>query len=273
MQLDFQNGGVSVFSCVTTCADVCCSGATMLTIDEIARLYSYFPITVGFRKYTPFDAAHRDFLDTVGEQFGPIYVVGDFIAGNWRRKRCSMLMVNHHCRLQNIERKPLQCQIVPFCAVFPEAAQQKVLVEQQAGPFRKCRGFAAGVDSGGIVWDAGRIVNEDMREPFYRYREGMVRQRGFLQAILDGLKRQPSFQRFLRGPGMLEAAIPASMLPELLSAAGMKREHYDDFIAAQGKLYRRELELAPEAAVFSDGLLELQGFARSLKRSDAEKHK
>ncbi len=273
MQLDLKNAGVSVFSCVTTCADVCCTGATMLTIDEIASLYRYFPLTVGFRKYTPFDAAHRDFLDTVGERTGSIYVVGDVIAGNWRRKHCSMLMANHHCRLHNIDQKPRQCQIVPFCALFPEAAQQNVLVEQQAGPFRKCKGFAAGVESGAIVWDAGIIVNEDMREPFYRYREGMVLQRGFLQAILDGLKRQPSFQRFLCGPGMLEAAIPAAMLPEILSVARMKRERYDDFIAAQVKLCRREHELSPEAAVFQDCLLELQGFARSLKQRDAEKHK
>ncbi|HSW63959.1 MAG TPA: hypothetical protein VLH56_11730 [Dissulfurispiraceae bacterium] len=273
MNPDLMNAGVSVFSCVTTCADVCCSGATMITIDEIVPLYRYFPITVGFRKYTPLDAGHRDFFDTVGERFGSIYVVGDFIAGNWRRNLCSMLLVNHHCRLHNTSHKPMQCQIVPFCAVFPESAQQMVLVEQQAGAFRKCRGFAAGVESGAIVWDAGRIVNEDIREPFYRYREGMVRQRRFLQVLLDDLKRQPSFERFLSGSGMLEAAVPSAMMPELLQAAGMKKQQFGDFAAAQAKLCRRDFELTPDAAVFQDCLLELQAFARSLEMSTEEPHK
>lgn len=262
-----MSAGGSLFSCVTTCADVCCSGATMITIDEIARLYRHFPITVGFRKYTPLDAGHRDFFDTVGVRHGSIYVAGDFIAGNWRRKLCSMLMVNYHCRLHNTDHKPMQCRIVPFCAVFPESAQHMVLVHQQAGAFRKCKGFAAGAESGAIVWDAGRIVNGDIRESFYRYREGMVRQRGFLHRILDELKRQPSFERFLSGSGMLEAAVPSAMLQELLQSAGMKKEHFGDFAAAQAKLCRRDLELTPGAAVFQDWLLELQAFARSLEVS------
>jgi Fe-S-cluster containining protein len=263
MQLNLMNGGVSVFTCVTSCANVCCSGATMVTIDEIAQLYRHFPVTVGFRKYTPLDADHRDFLDTVGERFGSIYVIGDFIAGNWRRKICSMLMVNHRCRLHATDHKPMQCQIVPFCAVFPESAQQMVLVEQQAGAFRKCKGFAAGVDAGAIIWDAGRIVNEDIREPFYRYREGMAKQRVFLQTILDDLKRQPSFERFLYGPGMLEAAIPSALLSEMLNAAALRHELYGDFVDAQVKLCQRELEQTPAAKVFQDYLLELQAFARS----------
>ncbi|HMK44910.1 MAG TPA: hypothetical protein VK445_12310 [Dissulfurispiraceae bacterium] len=262
--LGLTRGGSVVFSCVQTCAEICCTGATMLTIDEFAKLFRFFAVTAGFRAYTPANAEHRDFLDTVGERIGEKYVIGDFIAGNWRRKRCSMLAADRTCRLHESGFKPMQCQIVPLCAVFPESVQPDVLAQQQAGAFRGCWGFQDGTRTGAILWDAGRIVNEDIREPFYRYREGMVRQRIYLQTILNALKGEDAYHRMLAGKTMLEAAWPADLLLGLLHQAGFSPEQTRTYITVQSEMCRQELDATPEATVFQDSLLELQAAQRCI---------
>ena len=79
------------FSCVTSCAEFCCGGATLATIEEIKQCYDVFPITLAFRKYRPIDEEHRDFLDAAGMRSGRNYIVGDFVAGNRYAARCILL--------------------------------------------------------------------------------------------------------------------------------------------------------------------------------------
>lgn len=251
-----------MFQCVQTCAEVCCTGATMLTIDEIRPLYRHFPITAAFRKYTPADSSHRDYLDTIGERIGEHYVIGDFIAGNWRRKRCTMLSSTKLCRLHDAGTKPMQCRIVPFCAVYPEDWQPVVLAEQHMGAFRGCKGFRAGEQQKHEVWKTGIITDEEVRTAFYRYRDGMARQHGFMQAILDELKQQPAFPRFLAGSGMLEAAIPGPMIFAVLKAAGLREEEYPAYVLSQAALCQRELESRTPSLVFQDSVQELQALIR-----------
>lgn len=252
-----------MFQCVQACAEVCCTGATMLTINEIGQLFRHFPITVGFRRYAPADSGHRDYLDTIGERIGDHYIIGDFIGGNWRRKRCTMLSSALLCRLHDAGLKPLQCRIVPFCAVYAEEWQQVVLAEQQAGAFRGCRGFRAGQQRSADVWRSGIITDHGVRQAFYRYREGMQRQRGIMQAVLDELKESPEFPRFLSGKGILESPIPASLLVDVLKAAGMREEDYPGYAKDQAILCQRELEGRAPSLVFQDALLELQDLLRA----------
>jgi Fe-S-cluster containining protein len=229
----------------------------MLTIDEIGPLYRHFPITVGFRKYTPADKSRRDFFDMVGERFGDQYIIGDFIAGNWRRKRCTMLSSTRLCRLHDSGQKPLQCRIVPFCAVYPEDWQQVVLAEQHMGAFRTCKGFRAGEKKNAVVWQSGAITDNETRQAFYRYRNAMMRQRGFMQTILDELKELPTFPRFLAGNGILEAPIPGPMLFAVLKTAGLREEEHAAYVLGQAALCQRELESRMPALVFQDSLQEL----------------
>lgn len=254
--------GSRMFQCVQSCADICCTGATMLTIDEIGTLYRHFPITIGFRKYTPADGSHRDFLDLVGERVGDHYIIGDFIAGNWRKRRCAMLSSSRLCRLHDAGLKPLQCRIVPFCAVYPEDWQQVVLAEQHMGAFRGCKGFRAGEKKNAIVWNAGIITDTEVRQAFYRFRDAMMRQRGFLQTILDELKEQPEFPQFLAGKGILEAPIPGKMLFAILKAAGMPEKEYPAYVIGQAALCQRELAGRTPSLVFRDALQELQALIR-----------
>jgi len=247
-----------MFQCAVACADVCCTGATMLTLDEVGKLYRYFPITVGFRKYTPADGSHREYLDTVGERAGDVYIIGDFIAGNWRRKRCAMLGSTRLCRLHDAGLKPLQCRIVPFCAVYPENWQHVVLAEQQIGAFRKCKGFREGTNKDREVWRNGIITDEETRRAFYRYRESISRQRRFMQAVLDECKALPAFPRFLAGNGILEAPIPASMLFAILSEAGVSDNDYQGYLESQARLCMSELQSRSPALVFQDALAQLQ---------------
>lgn len=247
-----------MFQCAVTCAEVCCTGATMLTLDEVGTLYRHFPITVGFRQYSPVDSSHRDFLDTVAERAGDVYIMGDFIAGNWRRKRCAMLSSARLCSLHNTGLKPIQCRIVPFCAVYPENRQHAVLAEQQMGAFRKCRGFQQGTRKNREVWSNGIITDTETRQAFYGYRENLGRQRRFMQAILDECKALPAFQRFLAGKGILEAPIPASMLSELLSEAGVPEDDHQHYLRFQAELCLRELGSRTPSLVFQDALQQLK---------------
>lgn len=247
-----------MFQCAVVCAEVCCTGATMLTLEEVGKLYRHFPITVGFRKYTPADSSHRDFLDTVGERAGDLYIMGDFIAGNWRRKRCAMLGSTRLCRLHDAGLKPLQCRIVPFCAVYPENWQHIVLAEQEMGAFRECRGFREGAHKNRKAWHDGIITDEEARQAFYGYRESLGRQRRFMQAVLDECKVLPVFPRFLAGKGILEAAIPASMLFALLSEAGVPEGDYQGYLRSQADLCMKELSSRSPSLIFQDALQQLQ---------------
>ena len=245
--------GTCNFKCVSDCAGRCCGGATIITIDEIAKLYGEFPITVGFRNYAPVDEGHEAFLEAVGSNSGKGFIVGDFIAGNWRKSRCSQLAADNLCKLHAESRKPYQCSIVPFCAVYPEERQDAVFASQRQKAFRQCDGYMTNHETEDVVWKSGRFIQPDYAEAFRRFRSGMLRQAGFMRTILAELKKQSVFSSFLRGNGILEAAIPAYLLFDLLDAAGLSSGSREDFVRVQRALCLRELQSSGKhVAVFED---------------------
>jgi len=232
------------FECAIDCAASCCGGATMITIDEIKRLYHDFPITVGFRKYAPLDENHEVFLEAIGLRSRGEFIVGDFVAGNWRNRRCTMLGDDNLCRLHKEGRKPAQCSLVPFCAVYPEERQDAVFMEQSRSAFSRCRGFRSADERSCEVWKSGKFTDERYAAAFAGYRSSLLRQKPFMMKMLKDLKKQSVFSSFLRGKGILEAAVPADMLIDLFDAAGIPEEDRGDFVAAQLELCRRELQSA-----------------------------
>ena len=247
--------GVCNFACAVECAGWCCGGATMITIDEIGKLYDVFPITVGFRKYLPVDAEHEIFLEAIGIGTGRHFIVGDFIAGNWRSRRCAVLGEDNFCGLHKEGRKPLQCSLVPFCAIYPEERQDSVFIEQKKGAFSRCRGFRSPDETSSEVWRNGKFTDKQYGTAFSEFRSGLLRQKPFMMKILRELKKQAAFSDFLKGGGILEAAIPGDLLFDLLDAAGIPADHHGDFIDRQKELVIREARSSEKSiAVFEDCL-------------------
>lgn len=239
----------------------------MITIDEIKKCYDVFPVTIGFRKYFPMNPEHRDFLETIGEKSGDCYIVGDFIAGNWRRKRCAALDSRNLCKLHKQGRKPLQCRIVPFCAVYPEDKQDVIFVEQKQGKFKKCKGYKTAEEKEYTVWENGRFTDRTHRDAFCEYQKGFQRQKRVMQGILEELKGQPSYQEFLKGEGIIETHIPLSLLFDVLEAGGFSFDEYHLFINAQGRLCSKELaSQKTENPVLADYLKALNQIAESYAR-------
>jgi len=248
--------GVCNFDCVMECASWCCGGATMITIDEIGKLYDVFPITVGFRKYIPINAEHEIFLEAIGIGTGGHFIVGDFIAGNWRSRRCAVLGGDNLCGLHKEGRKPIQCSLVPFCAIYPEERQDSVFMEQKKGAFSRCRGFQCSGEASYEVWRNGKFTDRHYGTAFSDFRSGLLRQKPFMMKILHELKRQAVFKDFLRGGGILEAAIPGFLLFDLLDAAGIAVAHRQSFIDRQKELVIREVQSSEKSiAVFEDCLI------------------
>ena len=243
------------FECSIDCAGQCCGGATVITIDEIGSLYDVFPITVGFRKYLPVDAGHEAFLEAIGTKTGGHFIAGDFIAGNWRARRCALLGNDNLCKLHKEGRKPIQCSLVPFCAIYPEERQDAVFMEQKKTAFSRCRGFRSPDDMSGVVWRDGKFTDKLYGTAFSAFRSGLLHQKPFMMKILNELKRQKVFHEFLRGTGILEAAIPVNLLFDLLDAAGITVESRSIYIDRQRELFVRELKTSEKpVAVFSDSI-------------------
>jgi hypothetical protein len=252
------------FRCSKDCAEWCCGGATMITIDEIKKCYDVFPVAIGFRKYFPMNPEHRDFLDIIGTRSGSQYIVGDFIAGNWRRKRCMALNSGNLCKLHKQGRKPLQCRIVPFCAIYPEDKQDVIFIEQKQGKFKKCKGYKTTEEKDCTVWENGRFKDLTYRNAFYDYQKGLQRQKWLMQGVLEELKGQPSYQEFLKGEGIIETHIPPSLLFDVLEAAGFSFNEYHLFINVQGRLCYKELaSQKTENPVLADYLKALNEIAES----------
>jgi Fe-S-cluster containining protein len=251
------------FACLTECADSCCTGATLITMDEIRLVYDVFPLTVGFRNYIPVSADHRDLLEMVGFREGNRYVVGDFVAGNRLRRICSALEGGRLCRLHREGRKPMQCRLVPFCALYPEEMQDVVLAEQKRDSFSGCRGILTGRSTDPRVWSHGRFTDPGYRSAYYGFQRGLARQRGLMGRLLDSLRQQRPYQDFLRGEGILEAAMPVSMLFDVLDAAGLSSEEYLIFIREQRRLCHGEVASGhPIPMVLKDSLTTLDHVAR-----------
>ena len=250
------------FECAKDCSEWCCTGATLLTLGEIRKCYDVFPITIGFRKYSPMSREHEEFLNAAGMRAGNFYVVGDFIAGNWRRGRCMALDEESLCRLHREERKPLQCLIVPFCAIYPESKQDIIFAEQRGGKFAKCKGFRPAEDTRSIVWENGRFTDPHYRDAFSCFQEGLVKQRPIMQKILEGLGGKEAYREFFRGEGILETFIPLSMLFDVLEAGGLPEGGYYSFLKEQSRLCYKELVVdRGESPVLEDYLNELNRIA------------
>lgn len=245
------------FKCQIRCAEHCCSGATLLTGEEIKGLYRLFPITIAFRKYRAINYDHRLLLETVGLNMGGYYIVGDFVAGNWRDKRCVALNENGVCPLHEGSQKPLQCSLVPFCALYPEDLQHLVIEERKAREFSPCRGFKK---DGTVVWRSGRFVDDTYKRAFYGYQQALMRQRDFMVRLLKMLKGSEGYNRFLLSEGILESPIPASLQEEFFELIGMQNGMIDDYVKEQGRLVEKQCKKLKGPSVFSDQLVELSRF-------------
>lgn len=254
--------GICNFDCTKECSESCCTGATLMTIDEIGKCYDVFPITVGFRKYAPVSRGHEAFLRRIGTRNGGHFIVGDFVAGNWRRDRCPALDGEHLCRLHREGRKPYQCRIVPFCAIYPEDMQNVIFAEQKETAFVRCRGYKPAGDTAFAVWQDGMFVNGDYRDAFHSYQRGLERQKPIMERILRGLMAQQGYDELLRGAGILETFIPVSMLFEVLEAGRVPAGEYFSFLREQSRLCRIELAAGKDnSPVLHDYLDALNGIA------------
>jgi Fe-S-cluster containining protein len=243
------------------CAEYCCGGATLITIDEISGCYDLFPISVGFRKHTPLDTLHRDLLDAVGVAWSGRFIVGDFIAGNRRIARCLALSDKNLCSLHGTDKKPAQCRLVPFSGLYPEERQDVLFAEQRRGRFAKCRGFVGPDVEEHVVWKEGRFADQAYRRAYYDFQQGALKQAPLMREILEGMRGQEGYEQFLGGEGILEVAMPASLLPRVLDEAGVPRGEHQSYAEAQWRLCRREsVRTDGRNAVLEDCTLELERF-------------
>jgi Fe-S-cluster containining protein len=252
---------VCAFACRAECAEFCCGGATLITIDEIRRCYDLFPISVGFRKHTPLDALHRDLLDAVGVPWSGRFIVGDFIAGNRHIARCLALNDGNLCSLHGTEKKPAQCRLVPFSALYPKERQDVLFEAQRKGKFARCRGFVDPESAKDIVWREGSFVDQAYRRAYYDFQRGALKQAPLMRRILEGMRGQEAYAQLLGGEGILEVAIPASFLPQVLDEAGLLPEEHQNCVEAQWRLCRRESVRAEgRNPVLEDCIAELERY-------------
>lgn len=85
-----------------------------------------------------------------------------------------------------------------------------------------------------------------------------------MRAILESLKGQPCCDEFLKGDGILETYIPATVLFDVLKAGRVPLKEYHLFINHQGRLCYNELvDAEKENPVLKDYLEALNGIAKS----------
>ena len=239
------------FTCFKDCASLCCSGATLLTASEISNLSHLFPITVHFNKISPQNEEHKLLLDSIGINRGRHYIVGDFVAGNWRDKTCSMLNQNKECKLHLEGIKPIQCIIVPFDAIYPESLQGLVIVEQRAGKFFRCQGFK---DTKSLIWEKGHFKEGAFYKAFRDYHREMGRQRDFMDKLLGFLKKNDSYKDFVSGRGILESPIIDEVFDNFVELVGFKKLEINAFIKNQMSLLKRQVNIHGSNNVFADAL-------------------
>ncbi|MCX8031083.1 MAG: hypothetical protein N3A59_05850 [Thermodesulfovibrionales bacterium] len=256
--LDYERLDRCKFSCEKICSLVCCNGATVITIDEIKDFYKIFPIYIGFRKYSSMNREHRSFLKNIGGELDDYFIIGDFIAGNRFKNYCLALDTDNLCRLQKEGKKPLQCQVVPFCAVFPENMQDIVFLQQRQLRFSKCQGYKESNGLDYVVWQDGFFTESSLRDAFYNFQKGLSKQSKFMKEILLSIYKEDFFKDFMEGEGILEMPIPIAMLFPILYEAGFSEEGSLDFILTQTRICQRELnENNLENTVIEDWFNEL----------------
>lgn len=254
------------FFCEKTCSEVCCNGATLITIEEIKDYYDIFPIYIGFRKYLPLDNEHKTFLKNMGGEIDDYYILGDFIAGNRFKKTCLALDEDKLCRLHKIGNKPLQCRIIPFCAVYPEHLQDVVFMEQRKAKFAGCKGYKDSSSVGSIVWKEGCFTEPEILDAFYDFQRGFEKQSSIMKDILLTIYKEDFFKDFLEGEGILEMPIPIPFLFNILEAAGFSDEESIKFIIAQTKISQKELDdESTQNTVIEDWFMELNELTKLYK--------
>lgn len=210
------------FDCQKHCATYCCGGATLLTHKEIAHLRYFFPISVGFRKYPPANEEHFKLLNDFGTYHADTFIIGEFIAGSWQEGRCKALMPNNHCSLHTLSHKPLQCSLVPFSSIYPEAMQDAVMQTQRQGCFKHCQGF----DTQTLLWENGKFTCSAIKEQFYQYQDALRHQKPFMLKVLTFLRGSEAYKKFLHpsNSGILHIDIPQ----------GLPQGLVDDFVKLCG---------------------------------------
>jgi hypothetical protein len=252
------------FVCEKLCSEFCCNGATLITVEEIKDFYEIFPIYIGFRKYSPLDKEHKTFLKNMGGEIDDYYILGDFIAGNRFRKNCLALDEDKLCRLHKIGKKPLQCRIVPFCAVYPEGLQDFVFMEQRKVKFARCEGYKDSSFTDSIVWKDGSFTEPALRNAFYDFQRGFKKQSSIMKDILLTIYKEDFFKDFLEGEGILEMPIPIPLLFDILEAAGFADDESIKFIIAQTRICQKELEdESTQNTVIEDWFMELNELTRT----------
>lgn len=238
---EYERTNSCTFFCEKGCSDVCCNGATLITIEEIKDFYKIFPIYIGFRKYSPLSKENRVFLKNIGGEIDDYYIIGDFVAGNRFNRSCIALDEDHLCKLQKEGKKPLQCKIVPFCAIFPEDMQDIIFAQQRQTKFAKCEGYKENWESKNTVWQNGIFTDESLKSAFYDFQRGLKGQSHFMKNILLSIYKEDYFKDFLEGEGILEMPIPAPILFSVLEEAGFSDEESLDFIISQARICQKEL--------------------------------
>lgn len=243
------------FECQIECSSLCCGGATIITLDEIGKFYSHFPITIAFQKIIPVDDFHAQYLSDFLRKKDGFFIVGDFVAGNRLKRRCSKLK-NSLCQLQNTG-KPLQCRVVPFSVTFPEEYQDRVINYRRKGAFRNCKGFSS---NSNLLW-SGRFEDRELSINFYKLKENMRAQQEILSNILNTLSGSKAYKIFMeRETGLLELPIPRDFLILILEKANIEKPQ--DFLIHQKKLISSELSAGQTRnPLFSEALRELEALA------------
>ncbi|MCX8026650.1 MAG: hypothetical protein N3A62_02180 [Thermodesulfovibrionales bacterium] len=213
------------------------------------HVYKVFPITIGFWKYIPLARADNDFFGEVGLAVNDFFVIGEFIGGNWRQKRCNALGKDKRCMLQLEGIKPLQCSLIPFSAIFDESVQDRIIQYQRANVFKKCGGF---LDNTSLIWQDGVFVDKIVRDNFYQYRNLIRAQRPFMMSVIKDVRRSSSYRDFLYGKhGIFEVPIFHEVFEEFLILTGIGMENKGDFINHQKRLLKNTTN---KEDVFSDSL-------------------
>ncbi len=235
-----------------------------MAAKEIKGLYKVFPITVGFRKYTPVNEEHLLLLDDFGTNMGGFYIVGDFIAGNWRNNRCIALSDNNTCSLHTAGLKPLQCSLVPFCALYPESIQHLIIEQQKRETYSDCLGFKGNDET---VWQGGIFVNQALKDAFVGYQRALREQKEFMQRLLRAMRGSDGYRAFLAGRGILETAIPVFLYNDLFMLIGIQEEETSSLIESQIRVMEDRTREDKNESVFNDALRELRKI-KSLRSND-----
>lgn len=224
------------FQCVTECSSLCCGGATIITLSEIAKLYKFFPITIGFQKVFPFDSEHENYLKDITFKYKNFYIIGDFIAGNRLLKKCRFLK-NSLCSIHG-ELKPFQCRVIPFSVTFPEVYQDIVIKEKRKGAFRFCKGFEENFP---IIWNY-KFTDSELKTNFYKLKEALSVQIDLMEKIFADITTTPFFSQFmLSKDGLLEVPIISKFIEETCVRALI--ENPKDFIKKQKAMFITELTI------------------------------